>query len=93
MSFADPPWYLPIFLTPYVNILRSDAEYYVKTLVKEGVSIGANATIICGNTLGAHCLIGAGTVVTKNIPDYALVVGNPGRIVGWVSEAGKKINF
>ena len=62
-------------------------------MVKEGASIGANATIVCGHTIGKHCLIGAGAVVTKDVPDYALVVGNPGKVVGWVSEAGKKMNF
>jgi len=60
---------------------------------KEGTSIGANATIVCGHTLGKHCMIGAGSVVTKDIPDYALVVGNPGRVIGWVSEAGKRLKF
>jgi len=65
----------------------------IKTLVKEGSSIGANATIVCGITLGKHCLVGAGSVVTKDIPDYALVVGVPGKVIGWVSEAGKRLDF
>jgi len=69
------------------------AEFYVKTLVKEGASIGANATIVCGNTLGNHCLIGAGTVVTKDVPDYTLIIGVPGKIKGKVSEACKKLMF
>lgn len=68
-------------------------QEYKKTLLKKGVSIGANATIICGNTLGEYAFIGAGTVVTKNVPDFALVVGNPGRQVGWVSKAGHKLEF
>jgi len=66
---------------------------YIKTLVKKGATIGANATILCGNTIGSYSLIGAGSVVTKDIPDYALVVGNPSRQIGWVSEYGNKLNF
>lgn len=69
------------------------AQFYIKTLVKEGASIGANATIVCGTTLGKHCMIGAGAVVTKDIPDYALVVGNPGKVIGWYSEAGKDLDL
>jgi UDP-2-acetamido-3-amino-2,3-dideoxy-glucuronate N-acetyltransferase len=61
--------------------------------VKEGASIGANVTIVCGNTLGIHNMIGAGTVVTKDVPDYALVKGTTGRVVGWVSEEGKRLKF
>ncbi|NNE75588.1 MAG: N-acetyltransferase, partial [Pricia sp.] len=66
---------------------------YVKTIVKKGASIGANATIICGNTLGRFCLIGAGAVITKEVADYALIVGNPGKQIGWVSEYGHRLNF
>jgi UDP-2-acetamido-3-amino-2,3-dideoxy-glucuronate N-acetyltransferase len=66
---------------------------YVKTLVGKGASIGANATIICGNSLGEFCFIGAGAVVTKDVPPYALVVGNPGKQVGWMSEFGHRLHF
>ncbi len=66
---------------------------YEKTLVKKGASIGANATIVCGHTIGRFAFIGAGTVVTKDVPDYALVVGNPGRQLGWMSEYGHRLNF
>ncbi|MCB0645041.1 MAG: N-acetyltransferase [Saprospiraceae bacterium] len=66
---------------------------YRKTLVKKGASVGANATIICGNTLGMYCLIGAGAVITKDVKDFALVVGNPGRQVGWVSAYGHQLTF
>ena len=62
-------------------------------MVKKSASIGANATIICGNTIGQYSLIGAGSVVTKDVPDFALVVGNPGKIVGWVDEKGNKLVF
>jgi UDP-2-acetamido-3-amino-2,3-dideoxy-glucuronate N-acetyltransferase len=91
--FCGPSMVFTNVLDPVCKYPQVGAGYYIKTLVKEGTSIGANATIVCGHTLGKHCFIGAGTVVTKNIPDYALVIGNPGRIVGWVSEAGKKLIF
>jgi len=68
----------------FTNILDHKCKY---------PQVGANATIVCGNTLGKHCLIGAGSVVTKDVPDYALVVGVPGKIIGWVSEAGKRLAF
>lgn len=66
---------------------------YEVTLVKKGASIGANSTIVCGNTIGEYAFIGAGAVVTKNIPSYALVVGNPSKIIGWMSEYGHRLNF
>ena len=66
---------------------------YVKTIVKKGASIGANATIVCGHDIGAFAFIGAGAVVTKNVPDYALFVGNPAKLIGWVSEYGHRLNF
>lgn len=66
---------------------------YEKTLVKKGASIGANATIVCGHTIGCYAFIGAGAVVTRNVPDYALVVGNPARHTGWMSEYGHPLEF
>lgn len=66
---------------------------YSKTLVKKGASIGANATIVCGHDIGRFAFIGAGAVVTKTVPDYALVVGNPSRQIGWMSEYGHRLNF
>ena len=66
---------------------------YTKTLVKKGASIGANATIICGHNIGRYAFIGAGAVVTKDVPDYALIVGNPARQTGWMSEYGHKLSF
>lgn len=65
---------------------------YLKTLVKRGATIGANATIVCGNTLGKSCFIGAGSVVTKNVPDYAIIYGVPGRLKGWMCECGGKLD-
>ena len=66
---------------------------YSKTVVKKGASIGANATIVCGHDIGAFAFIGAGAVVTKTVPAYALVVGNPARQIGWMSEFGERLNF
>ena len=66
---------------------------YTKTTVKKGASIGANATIVCGHDIGEFAFIGAGSVVTKHVPDYALVVGNPARQIGWMSEYGHRLNF
>jgi UDP-2-acetamido-3-amino-2,3-dideoxy-glucuronate N-acetyltransferase len=66
---------------------------YSKTTVKKGASIGANATIVCGHDIGEYAFIGAGTVVTKNVPPYALMVGNPARQMGWMSEFGHRLSF
>lgn len=66
---------------------------YTRTIVKKGASIGANATIVCGHDIGEYAFIGAGAVVTKEIPAYALVVGNPAKHVGWMSEYGHRLNF
>lgn len=70
---------------------KREGEYYHKTLVKEGASIGAHAVIVCGIKIGRNALIGSGSVVTKDIPDYALVIGNPARQIGWVCECGNRL--
>jgi len=62
-----------------------------RTLVRRGATLGANSTIVCGHTVGRYAFVGAGAVVTKDVPDYALVVGNPGRVAGWVCECGVKL--
>lgn len=74
---------------------RSKAHHsaYIKTLVKKGASIGANATIICGTELGRYSFIGAGAVVTKSVPDFALVAGNPAKFKYWISKTGERLNF
>ena len=89
--FLGPSMVFTNILNPRSAIVRRDA--YVKTLVKKGASIGANATIICGNSIGEYALIGAGTVVTKPVKPYALVVGNPGKQIGWVSQYGHRLEF
>ena len=91
--FCGPSMVFTNILDPRSKYPQVGAKYYIKTQVKEGASLGANSTIVCGHTIGRHAFVGAGAVVTKDVPDYALVVGNPGRIVGWVSEAGKKLTF
>jgi len=89
--FLGPSMVFTNIINPRSAIVRKDE--YKKTLVKKGASIGANATIICGNTIGEFALIGAGAVVTKDVPNYALVIGNPAKQVGWVSEYGHKLSF
>ena len=80
-------------LLPRCEFPQKGSNFYTKTLVKKSASIGANATVVCGNSIGMYALIGAGSVITKNVPDYALVLGNPGRIVGWVNKKRRKIKF
>ena len=76
---------------PRSEFPQRGSEYYLKTLVKKSVSIGANATIICGVTIGEYALIGSGTVVTKDVEPFSLIVGNPGRVVGMVDKKGNRI--
>lgn len=91
--FCGPSMVFTNILNPRCKYPQVGSKYYKKTLVKEGASLGANCTIVCGITIGKHAFVGAGAVVTKSVPDYALVVGNPARIVGWMSEAGEKLKF
>ena len=89
--FLGPSMVFTNVMNPRSAVNRRDQ--YLKTTVKRGASIGANATIVCGNDIGAFAFIGAGAVVTKTIPDYALVIGNPARQTGWMSEYGHKLKF
>jgi UDP-2-acetamido-3-amino-2,3-dideoxy-glucuronate N-acetyltransferase len=90
-----------VFLGPsmvFTNVINprsaiSRKSEYLSTKVGKGATIGANATIVCGNTIGSYAFIGAGAVVTKDVPDYALVMGNPSRQTGWMSEYGHKLAF
>ena len=75
---------------PRSEIVRKNE--YRKTIVKRGASIGANATIICGNQLGEYCFVAAGAVVTKHVPAYALVAGSPAKIIGWMSKSGGRLD-
>ncbi|HOO67201.1 MAG TPA: acyltransferase [Bacteroidales bacterium] len=90
-AFLGPSMVFTNITNPRSAIIRRDQ--YVTTMVRRGASIGANATIVCGNEIGAYCLIGAGAVITKPVKPYALVVGNPGRQTGWVSEYGHRLSF
>lgn len=89
--FLGPSMVFTNVINPRSAVVRRNE--YQQTLVKKGASIGANATIVCGVTIGSYAMIGAGAVVTKDIPAYALVVGNPSRQIGWVSEYGERLNF
>ena len=89
--FLGPSMVFTNISNPRSAIIRKG--HYTKTLVKKGASIGANATIICGNTIGDYAFIGAGAVVTNNVPAYALVMGNPAKQTGWLSEYGHRLNF
>ena len=91
--FCGPSMVFTNIVNPRSKYPQRGSEYYIQTLVKEGASIGANATVVCGTTLGRFSFIGAGAVVTKDVPDFALVVGNPGRIVGWMCECGTRLHF
>jgi UDP-2-acetamido-3-amino-2,3-dideoxy-glucuronate N-acetyltransferase len=78
-------------VNPRSAVVRRDQ--YLETLVKEGATIGANATIVCGHTIGRFSFIGAGAVVTHDVPDHSLMVGNPARHIGWMSEYGHRLHF
>ena len=91
--FCGPSMVFTNVLVPRSEFPQKGSKHYLKTLVRKSASIGANATIICGAVIGQYSLIGAGSVVTKDVPDFALVVGNPGKIVGWVDEKGNKLVF
>jgi len=89
--FLGPSMVFTNVINPRSAINRKNE--YAKTVVKKGATIGANATIVCGHDIGRYAFIGAGAVVTKNVPDYALVMGNPARQAGWMSEYGHKLTF
>ncbi len=89
--FLGPSMVFTNVINPRSAINRKNQ--YAKTLVKKGATIGANATIVCGHDIGQFAFIGAGAVVTKTVPDYALVIGNPARQTGWMSEYGHKLLF
>lgn len=89
--FLGPSMVFTNIINPRSAVIRK--EQYVETIVEKGASIGANSTIVCGNKIGKYSFIGAGAVVTKNVKPYALVVGNPARQTGWMSEFGHKLSF
>ncbi len=89
--FLGPSMVLTNVINPRSHVSRKDE--YKTTLIKRGASVGANATIICGVTLGRYCFIGAGTVVTRSIPDFGLAYGSPGRVQGWMCLCGVRLGF
>ena len=91
--FCGPSMVFTNIKVPRSEFPQRGSEYYSKTLVKKSASIGANATIVCGVIIGKYALIGSGAVVTKDVPDHALILGNPGKIVSWVDEKGNRLNF
>ena len=91
--FCGPSMVFTNIATPRSAIPRNTLDDYLPTLVKRGASIGANATIVCGHTIGEYAFIGAGSVVTKDVPAYALIYGNPARRHGWACECGLRLAF
>jgi len=89
--FCGPSMVFTNVINPRSAIIRRDE--YQQTLVKRGASLGANCTIVCGVTIGRYAFIGAGAVVTRNVPDYALVYGNPAHVQGWMCECGVKLDL
>jgi len=89
--FLGPSMVFTNVLNPRSHVVRRDE--YKQTVIRKGASIGANATIVCGNEIGEYALIGAGAVITKPVKPFALVVGNPAKQIGWVSEYGHRLNF
>ena len=91
--FCGPSMVFTNIFNPRCEYPQRGSEFYKKTLVKKGVSLGANSTIVCGNTIGKRAFVGAGAVVTKDVPDYALVMGNPAVIAGWMCACGTKLDL
>src|SRR5688500_2065473 len=89
--FLGPSVVFTNVINPRSAVNRKNA--YAKTIVRKGATLGANATIVCGHDIGRYAFIGAGAVVTKHVPDYALVVGNPAKQIGWMSEFGERLKF
>ena len=89
--FLGPSMVFTNIINPRSAVVRKDR--YVSTIVEKGASVGANSTIVCGNRIGAYSFIGAGAVVTRDVKPYALVVGNPARQTGWMSEYGHRLSF
>lgn len=89
--FLGPSMVFTNVINPRSHVSRRDE--YRTTLVRKGASIGANATILCGTTLGRYCFVGAGSVVTRDVPDYALIYGSPARVRGWMCQCGEQLKF
>jgi UDP-2-acetamido-3-amino-2,3-dideoxy-glucuronate N-acetyltransferase len=90
-AFCGPSMVFTNVLNPRCEFPQRGSDFYGRTLVRRGASIGANATIVCGNTIGRYAFIAAGTVITKDVADYALMAGVPGRRIGWMSRHGERL--
>jgi UDP-2-acetamido-3-amino-2,3-dideoxy-glucuronate N-acetyltransferase len=91
--FCGPSCVFTNISRPRSEFPQRGSEHYARTLVRYGASIGANATIVCGTTLGKFCFVGAGAVVTRDLAEYAVATGNPARISGWICRCGLKLTF
>ena len=91
--FCGPSMVFTNIINPRSEFPQRGSEFYRNTVVKRGATLGANSTIVCGNTIGKYAFVGAGAIVIKNLPDYALVVGNPAEIIGWMCSCGKKLDL
>ncbi|MFW6149312.1 MAG: DapH/DapD/GlmU-related protein [Atribacterota bacterium] len=91
--FCGPSMVFTNILNPRSEFPQRGTEYYKKTVVKRGASLGANSTIVCGNNIGKYAFIGAGAVITKDVPDYALFIGNPANLAGWMCACGTKLDL
>ena len=91
--FCGPSMVFTNIMNPRSEFPQRGSEFYLKTLVKKSASLGANSTIVCGNTIGKYAFVGAGSTVIRDVPDYAMVVGNPARQISWVCACGQKLSF
>ncbi len=91
--FCGPSMVFTNILDPRSEFPQRGSEHYLKTLVRRSASIGANATVVCGRTIGRSALVGAGAVVTRDVPDYGLVYGNPASLRGWICACGERLDF
>lgn len=91
--FCGPSMVFTNILDPRCEFPQKGKDFYIKTLIKTGTSLGANSTIVCGNTIGKYVFVGAGAVVTKDVPDFALITGVPGKISGWICRCGEKLSL
>lgn len=89
--FCGPSMVFTNVITPRSAFPRNSSQHYIRTVVRRGATIGANATIVCGNTIGEFGFVGAGSVVTHSVPNYAVVVGNPARVIGYACECGARL--
>ena len=91
--FCGPSMVFTNIINPRSEFPQRGTKYYRKTIVRKSASIGANVTVVCGTTIGKYSLIGAGAVITKNVPNYSIYAGNPGKVIGWVNKKGEKLSF